>query len=702
MLKKIANQAPVIIFLILGMWLVILKPLGPHLALVPGNLGDARFNNYVLEHFFDWAAGLTKNYWNAPFFYPYPQTMAFSDNLLGSAPFYALFRWAGLDRESAYQGWYILGYILNFTAAYYVLWRLGFKSLAAGFGAFFFTFGLPLLAQESHAQLLYRFGIPLASYFLWRFFQSPRLWNLILMATFLAWQFFLSIYMGVFLLFLLVVLIILLPFHISGQAFWQRLAIWPRCLIQAWSLARLPERIIAGIAVAVLGLGLGAMLAPYYQVTKVYSFPRNWADISIMLPRWKSYLLAGSSLLWRINGSFFSSLPVVWEQNLFPGLSIVLALLTGISMRFQTENRRLAWLHFDAALVLVAFTLDIHGFSFYRLVYQLPGINSIRAITRIMLVIMWPLALFATWAMDGFLQRFADRHRWMQGFAYMVAVLMVCESALFSHTTYVKAAEQAHLEALRKQIPAKVPANPILYFAWNLQSPYWTKEIDAMLVAQELGWPTLNGYSGNAPKGYWYADTCRQLPEDIMNYMNFARIDSPAYYLAMIKRTVPIGFSDCDPSWWTNEPSISYSSGPFAAEIFADLALKVISLKSGDTMTTAQVEITNNSSLPIPAHSSSGNPFELSWRFIGAEDQKPLSTFYTRKGLDFDIPAHGTTLETIEITPPNQAGRYKLEVTAVQELVAWFYERGTAMAESGQQLYVNSQGKVKVRKGISP
>ena len=124
------------------------------------------------------------------------------------------------------QGWYILGYILNFTAATYVLWRLGFKSLAVGFGAFFFAFGMPLLAQEGHAQLLYRFGIPLAGYLLWRFHQSPRLWTLIWMGTFLVWQFFLSIYMGVFLLFLLVVLIILLPFHISGQSFWQRLAVW--------------------------------------------------------------------------------------------------------------------------------------------------------------------------------------------------------------------------------------------------------------------------------------------------------------------------------------------------------------------------------------------------------------------------------------------------------------------------------------------
>jgi hypothetical protein len=568
MLRKIINQAPVLIIFILGMWLVVLRPLGPHLALIPGDLGDARFNNYILEHFFDWVTGLTKDYWNASFFFPYPQTIAFSDNLLGSAPFYAFIRWVGFDRESAFQGWYILGYILNFAAAYYILWRLKFKSLAVGVGAFFFAFGLPMLAQESHAQLLYRFCIPLVCYLLWRFYQSPRLFILIFLDTFLVWQFFLSVYLGIFLLVLLIVMIVILPFLIPGQTFWQRFAVWPRCVIKAWSQAQLSERIFTVIAFAVLSLGLGAMFYPYYQVTKIYGFTRSWAEVSPGLPRWKSYLLAVNSQLWHPAVSFYSSLYHPIEHSLFPGLAIIMAVLVGITIRFHTENRRLAWLHFDAALALVALTLDIHGFSFYRLVWQLPGMNSLRAITRIMLVIVWPLSLFAAWAIDGFIQRYTHRHWWMQGFAYIVAGLVVVESVFYSHGTYVKADAQARLAALRKQIPMTVPANPILYLATDKQEQYWARDIDAMLLAQDLGWPTLNGYSGNSPKGYKSSHSCKQLPEDIMNYMNFAGIDSPAYYLEMIKRTLPIGFNDCDPNWWTKEPTTSFSSGPFAQEIY--------------------------------------------------------------------------------------------------------------------------------------
>ena len=553
-LRRVIDQAPIWILLILGLWLVILRPLGPHLALVPGDLGDARFNNYVLEHFFRWVTGLTRDYWNAPFFFPFQQTISYSDNLLGSAPFYVLFRWSGLDTASAFQGWYILGFLLNFTAASYVLWRLKLKTLAVGTGAFFFAFGLPLLAQENHAQLLYRFCIPLACFSLWRFYQAPRLRTLVSMSAWLVWQFYLTIYMGIFLVLLLAVLIILLPFFVPAQTFWQRLAIWPRRLIESWSQATLPGRILAVTALAVLGLGFVALILPYYRVTRIYGFSRSWAEISDMLPRLGSYLLADNSQLWSSTASILSSLPLRWEHQLFPGLAVLALVLVGIAGRFHTENRRLAWLHFGAALGLVALTLEVYGFSLYQLVWRLPGINSVRGVTRIMLVVMWPLSLFTAWAVDGFIQRFTQQRRWMQAAAYLVAGLLVAESVFYTHTTYVKADAQARLDNLRQKIPATVPANPVLFVARNREEPYWATEIDAMLLAQELGWPTLNGYSGNSPPGYALVNSCRKLPVQIKNYMDYAGISSPSFYLGIINRVVPLNSKDCNPILWKIMP----------------------------------------------------------------------------------------------------------------------------------------------------
>ena len=88
------------------------------------------------------------SFWNADFFYPFPLTIAFSDNFLGNAFVYALFRAVGFAREDAFRLWYVAGFVVNFAAADYALVRFRYSRFAAALGAFLFTFGLPIMAQE--------------------------------------------------------------------------------------------------------------------------------------------------------------------------------------------------------------------------------------------------------------------------------------------------------------------------------------------------------------------------------------------------------------------------------------------------------------------------------------------------------------------------------------------------------------------------
>jgi hypothetical protein len=77
-----------------------------------------------------------------------------------------------------------------------------------------------------------------------------------------------------------------------------------------------------------------------------------------------------------------------------------------------------------------------------------------------------------------------------------------------------------------------------------------------MLVAQELGWPVFNGYSGNFPPGYNdnILNMCRVIPDRIISYMKFANISNESFYLGIMKRVVPVGFDDCDQEWWIKMP----------------------------------------------------------------------------------------------------------------------------------------------------
>src|SRR5262249_51208263 len=149
------SRSVAVLFGIAGLALVVGPTVIPDS--IPGDLGDARLNSYILEHFFRWMTGHDASLWSADFFYPHSLTIAFSDNFLGNAFVYALLRALGFAREDAFRLWYVIGFVVNFSAADYVLVRLGYSRLASAFGAFLFTFGLPVMAQESHAQLVYRF-----------------------------------------------------------------------------------------------------------------------------------------------------------------------------------------------------------------------------------------------------------------------------------------------------------------------------------------------------------------------------------------------------------------------------------------------------------------------------------------------------------------------------------------------------------------
>ncbi len=137
-------------FGLLGIVLVVLP------AITHGNMPgytDARFNEYLLEHLYQWVTGKAEGFWDAGFFYPFPLTIAFSDNHLGDGWVFAILRGLGVDAEDAFRGWYLVGFVVDFAACAFVLRRLGYSHLAAGAGAFLFTFGLPVTAQEGHAQL---------------------------------------------------------------------------------------------------------------------------------------------------------------------------------------------------------------------------------------------------------------------------------------------------------------------------------------------------------------------------------------------------------------------------------------------------------------------------------------------------------------------------------------------------------------------
>jgi hypothetical protein len=291
------------------------------------------------------------------------------------------------------------------------------------------------------------------------------------------------------------------------------------------------------------------LIEPYYVVSKLYGFFRPWIVINELLPRLGSYFIADNSLIWGALSTNLQGIPARWEHQLFPGLTIIVLVIIGLIFRPKSQNQGIAWLSFWAALVLIGITLSFRGYSFYSLIWFLPGLNSIRAVTRIVLVLMWPGAVFITYVLDSFV-RFEQGGRHNYGrywFACTIVVVLLVETFVYHHSTISKVDAQNRLVASNNMIPSAIPQNPILFIASKETEPQFISDIDAMLVAQDRGWPTLNGYSGNFPGNYGIAATCLALPERIISYMKFAQISDEEYYSEMVKRVVLVGFTDCDP-----------------------------------------------------------------------------------------------------------------------------------------------------------
>lgn len=195
--KFVVTHLPFLVALTAGMLFIAVKITGPDLSYLPGDLGDGRFNNYILEHNHRYFSGqLEKSYWDAPFMYPVEKTITFSDNLFGSAPVYSLFRVSGSDRETAYQLWLLAMFILNFTCSYIFFFQVFKSPFAAALGAFVFAFSIALFSQVTHVQTFPRFAIPLTFLMAFYFYKKLSPIYFFLCLFFLSFQIYCGIYLG--------------------------------------------------------------------------------------------------------------------------------------------------------------------------------------------------------------------------------------------------------------------------------------------------------------------------------------------------------------------------------------------------------------------------------------------------------------------------------------------------------------------------
>lgn len=649
------------------------------LSMMPGNIGDARLNNYFLENTYQFLIGGVDSLWNLGFFSPFPYVIGFSDNLFGTSPVYILARILDFKVDTSFQIWFIFGYVFNFAACFYALRRLNSSIIASSVGALIFAFALPIAAHAGHAQLHYRFGLPLSIVFFILFVDSKKWSYLLVSAWWMVWQFFAGVYIGFFTLLMLSSVIIVYAIFIICNRH-TSIGLELKKYFLSWRVASFRSRLIFFVILVLLFALMLVLFYPYFMVSNLYGAKRSWDEISTMLPRPQSYFLADNSLIWSIrDAELFSKIPMRHEHQMFMGLIPIVLAIFGFFIGIYRVNRLPFILLSGMLALLIVSTLYVGGVSFWYFLHDLPLFSAIRVMSRLDQAFLFPIAFLAAIFIDYL--RVGYRFG-VKLILIIIAPLIIAESALSNMDVSDKNSWRDRVEKIDHLLPNNLDGDSILFFAQRSGPPF-ADELDAMWVSLLSGKKTMNGYSGLYPPGYdyLYGSDCNQIPKRVLSYLNFMKLsDDLNTYRELMSRIVPVGFYNCNDYYFQNPPSSTTSSSIYTAKQFSALGYKVASIDISRGESSVTFSIVNSGDDVFSFASATGNPIKISWRYID-QDGSAITDWDNRIGLPFDIPSNGELQIIIPLVDLKESNVSAVEISLVQEGVFWLHDIGLPPAK---------------------
>ncbi len=490
---RLARLAPPALWLA-GMLMAFYPVLFSGFARVPGDRGDARLTNYLLEHNYRWLWRHPPHLdlWSPPFFHPEPNVAAYSDVLLAAGPFYWPWRALGLAPEDAFQLCLVLLVSLNYLA-FYLLGRrgLGLPPLAAALGAFLFAFASPRATHLGHFQLqvhVYTVACVYALVCLLGPGRGRGGWVLVFFAA-LAAQFYGSFYLGWF---LGLALAVALAWALGVRDYRRRLGE----LIREHGPVLCLGGLLAGLALGHLGWHYlrAARLAGYHDDAMI-----QWG-----VPYLTSWWSRGAESWFNLTNGLVAVGAL--ERNPWPHYEHALGLGpitygTAFAGLFALRRRRLVLVLLGAALTLfVCMSSVAPGASLWRYLYPyVPGGAAMRALGRVSLLLLIPLALCAAWAVKELAAR-------RPALAAALVALCVLEQAR-TQAGYDKEEARRDVARLAEQVPPGThfflvaPTSPL-----ESEEAVYHLHLDALWASLATGVPTVNGYSGRVPPGWDFDD----------------------------------------------------------------------------------------------------------------------------------------------------------------------------------------------------
>lgn len=418
---------------------------------------------------------------DANIFYPFHHTLAYSENMIGSALLAAPIIWLGGTPVLAMNVIVFASIALSGLGAYLLACRLGLRTPAAILCGLVFAFAAPRFMRLDQFHLTTVQWIPFCLAYLHGYFEDGRPRDLRIAMAFFSLQAITSGHGGVFCLLAIAVLIADRLVRRTPLMFMRRMrdvGVTGVLLLVPPVLIFLPYR------AAQREIGLRRGLDGWDIATSSFVASPTYVDawLEHRLPSWK----------------WLSEPPDAW---LFPGVLPLLLAAAAMIMWRRSSWRPPVWAWAYLALAALCLWLAIGPpLGLWGWVYQLPGLSFIRVPTRFVIVGMLALGVLAGVGFERLTRRLSpSTTSWLAGVA---GALLIAEFAVAPFHPIHYTMEIPDVDRYVATLPGPVAVVDLPLP--DSQSLIVREERNSRYMIHSLGHfrPIFEGYSGIQPPGY--------------------------------------------------------------------------------------------------------------------------------------------------------------------------------------------------------
>ncbi|CAB4918740.1 unannotated protein [freshwater metagenome] len=517
-----------LVFLVCSLWFWRHTDLLGH-GFLPGDNGDARFTMVLYEHWYQFFTGHT-GLSQTLFFYPTHDTLVFSDSFFLQGFIHSIFRGAGFGMLNAWLVTTVLVQLFSAYSAVLIAHKLKLRAIPGAVLVIYWGYNSTMWAQSTHVQhvlypfvgwiILAGFGFMHAQTFRGKILYLTLALNLSLL---LALS---SIYAFIFsLLYSGLGAAIYIFWCASKNKLHDNILLNLKLFLQR-SFKRIDfKNLLKTILVPIiLSIPLTFIFLKIYVFDTSFRTVREASTVSFFSPTFTDFFNPPSDnlLFGRVLQKLFSyGLPGTGEPGMgfTPAFLAILLVTIAIAMRKNLSiNRELLrvplMILVSVSFVELLILKDARGFSFWFLTFeQLPGFNSLRALSRIHTFQYMMASLAVAVILDKLIDYFSPSGRIGKvhfnsrllkiSLPLVVVVLILAESTpnvgrwTADELKIVSIAKKSKADFAQCKSFSVVPSD-----AQIRQRAMYAWIIDAQVLSALYSKPTLQGYSGGEPTDY--------------------------------------------------------------------------------------------------------------------------------------------------------------------------------------------------------